>query len=230
MLLVSCETTESSSGTAKVEVSKQSVTEKQTPETSQTDSSLSESSRTDTKQRNSIFLDTKNDKQPEVIKVEFSGKCTDDIKQHAEISDMSGHVLHSGVVGRIGVPIELKYNGVDDPQVTFYYDKNELRGVPEKNIILLYCIKENEPYNTVEEAKVDTKKCTVTAPAKGNGVYLLADAYQWYSAWGFDASEYAYEKDKSSYSTDWEREFDTGSIMQLADKEWAKSNAPDFHV
>ena len=221
MLLVSC-TEESSSET------KTMVTSKQNKTSSSVSSSSSSVPESDGRQ---TFTDTvRLDKMPEVIKVEFSGKCTDDIKQHAKISDMSGHVLHSGVVGRIGVPIELKYNGVDDAQITFYYDKNELRGVPEKNIILLYCIKENEPYNTVKEAKVDTKKCTVTAPAKGNGVYLLADAYQWYSAWGFDASEYAYEKDKSSYSTDWEREFDTGSIMKLADKEWAKSNAPDFHV
>ena len=193
MLLVSC-TEESSSET------KTLVTSQQNKTSSSVSSSSSSVPESDGRQ---TFTETvRLDKMPEVIKVEFSGKCTDDIKQHAEISDMSGHVLHSGVVGRIGVPIELKYNGVDDPQISFYYDKNELRGVPEKNLILLYCLGENESYDTVESAKLDTEKCTVTAAAQGDGIYLLADAYQWYSAWGFDASEYAYEKDKSSYSTD----------------------------
>ena len=180
--------------------------------------------------RQLMTMETRSDEMPEVVKVELSGKCTDEIERHAEINDVSGHVLHRGVVGRIGIPIEVKYDGLTDGQIVFYYDKSQLRGIPEKNLILLYCTAENEPYNTVESAKTDTEKCVVSASLQGQGVYLLADAYQWYSAWGMDASEYAYEADKTSFDTDWEREFDTGSIMQLADKNWAKQNAPDFHV
>ena len=62
------------------------------------------------------------------------------------------------------------------------------------------------------------------------GTYLMADRYQWYSCWGVDVSDYAYEVDPTSFKSDWERERNTGSIMELADKKWALENAPVFHV
>lgn len=222
MLFASCGESEKGVGEGDVSFSQQS-------ESITSSRQASESEAADSDGRQVLTLDINNDKKPELTKVELSGKCSGDIERKASLSE-SMHVLHNSVVGLIGSPIEVEYDGVDDGQIAFYYDKNELRGVPEKNLVLLYCTAPNKPYNTVTSAKLDTQKCVVSAAVQGKGVYLLADAYQWYGAWGEDVSEYAYERDRTSYKTDWEREFDTGSIMKLADKDWAQKNAPDFHV
>ena len=172
-----------------------------------------------------------NEEKPELVRVSFSGFCEDNIRRHAKVTDQYGkNVLHSGVVGLVGSPIELTYDSVDEPEIGFFYDAEELRGVPEKNLIMLHYSEDDQFYNTVENAVLDTEKCVVSARVSEPGVYLLADAYQWYSCWGMDVSKYKYDADKSAYATDWERECDTGSIMELADKQWAKDNAPDFRV
>lgn len=173
-----------------------------------------------------------NSEKPEVIKISFSGECTDNIKKHASVKDLYNvNYLHSGVVGLVGIPAELTYDEeVTEPVISFTYDKNELRGIPEKNLIMLHYSEEDSFYNTVENTVLDIDNCTVSAEIEEEGVYLLADAYQWYSCWGVDVSEYAYEINPADYLTDWERENDTGDIMALVDKEWAMENAPYFKV
>ncbi len=173
-----------------------------------------------------------NEEKPEVVKIYFEGTCADDIRKHAKVEDLYNiHVLHSEVVGLVGIPVELDYDEeVKNPRIGFKYDTSELRGIPEKNLIMLHYSEEEAFYNTVENFQLDTDMCTVSADIEEPGVYLLADAYQWYDCWGIDVSEYAYERDVTQYKTDWEREEDTGSIMALANKQWAMENAPDFHV
>lgn len=173
-----------------------------------------------------------NEEKPEVVKIFFEGTCSDDIRKHAKVEDLYNvHVLHSGVVGLVGIPIELEYDEeVKNPRLSFMYDTSELRGIPEKNLIMLHYSETDSFYNTVEDFELDTGLCTVSADIDEPGVYLLADAYQWYDCWGMDVSEYAYERDVTQYKTDWEREEDTGSIVALANKEWAMENAPDFYV
>ncbi len=174
----------------------------------------------------------KNEEKPEVTRISFEGVCSDNIKKLAKVKDLYNiNVLHSEVVGLVGIPVELTFEDeVKDPRLTFTYDTNELRGIPEKNLVMLHYSEEDAFYNTVENFKLDTDKCTVSADIKEQGVYLLVDAFQWYSCWGMDVSEYAYDRDLTQYKTDWERECDTGSIMALADKQWAMDNAPDFKV
>lgn len=173
-----------------------------------------------------------NAEKPEVIRISFEGKCVDNIKKHAKVSDLYNvHVLHSGVVGLIGVPIELEYDEeVTEPRLTFTYDTSELRGVPEKNLVMLHYNENDAFYDTVKKFSLNTDDCTVSADIKEQGVYLLADAYMWYGAWGMDVSEYEYERKPQDFPTDWEREQETGDIIKLADKEWAIENAPNFHV
>ncbi len=173
----------------------------------------------------------RNSEKPEVVKFSFSGECADNIKAHARVEDIFNvNVLHSGVVGLVGVPFELEYDSeVANPVIAFTYDTDELRGMPEKNLIMLHYNEEDGFYDTVKSV-TDTEEKTVSAEIQEQGVYLLADAYQWYGCWGADVSEYEYEIKKEDYPTDWERENDTADIMELADKEWAMENAPDFHV
>ena len=173
-----------------------------------------------------------NSEKPEIIKVSFSGNCTDNIKKHASVKDLYNvNYLHSGVVGLVGIPVELTYDEeVTKPVISFTYNKDELRGIPEKNLIMLHYSEEDSFYNTMENAVLDIDNCTVSTEIQEEGVYLLVDAYQWYDCWGVDVSDYTYEVNAEDYPTDWERENDTGDIMVLADKEWAMENAPDFKV
>lgn len=172
-----------------------------------------------------------NTEKPEVTKISFSGECADNIKKHARVEDIFNiDVLHSGVVGLVGIPIELTYDEeISTPAISFTYNTDELRGMPEKNLVMLHYNEEDGFYDTVKSV-TDTEKKTVSAEIEEQGVYLLADAYLWYGCWGMDVSDYEYEIKKEDYPTDWERENDTGDIMSLADKEWAMENAPDFHV
>lgn len=174
----------------------------------------------------------KNSERPEVKAVQLSGMCEESIKGKVGISDLYNvSVLHSGVVGLVGVPIELIYDdSLSDTNICFIYDSDELRGIPQKNLIMLHYNEEDQFYDTVENAVLNEDEHTVSADISEGGVYLLADAYQWYDCWGIDVSEYEYDRRPEDYPTDWERECDTGSIMELADKEWAMENAPEFHV
>lgn len=174
----------------------------------------------------------RNPDKPEITSILLSGDCADKITSHAKVKDLYKiDYLHSGVVGLVGIPVEITYDDeITSPVISFTYNRDELRGIPEKNLIMLHYSEEDSFYNTMENAVLDTDKCIVSAEMEEEGVYMLADAYQWYDCWGVDVSGFAYDKDVSAYSTDWERENDTGDIMTLADKEWAMNNAPDFRV
>lgn len=173
-----------------------------------------------------------NKEKPEVTKISFEGICSGNIKKLASVRDVYNiNILHSEVVGLVGIPVELSYeNEVKKPRLSFTYNTEELRGVPEKNLIMLHYSEKDGFYDTVENFKLDTDNCTVSADIEESGVYLLADAFEWYGCWGLDVSEYAYERDLTQYKTDWERECDTESIMTLANKQWAIDNAPNFKV
>ena len=91
-------------------------------------------------------------------------------------------------------------------------------------------ISANGIWQIIEDFELDTDKNTVSFPAKNEADYLLLDIYQYGTAMGMEVSKYAYENDITLYKSDWERERDTGDIMNLADKKWAVGNAPTFRV
>lgn len=168
-------------------------------------------------------------KKPEVVKVELTGVDGKEIVGNVRARDVYNiDVMASGTVGLVGAPVEITYgeelNG--DVILTFYYNKDELRGIPERNLMVLTATHYDEVPNSV----IDEEAGTVKVKISERGTYMLLDRYQWYSAWGADASEYAYEVDPSQYISDWEREAFAGDIMQIADIEWAKSTAPIFEV
>ncbi|MBP8592914.1 MAG: hypothetical protein KBI35_00605 [Ruminococcus sp.] len=169
---------------------------------------------------------------PEITMVTLTAKCSGKLRKEASVDDVSGHVLHMGVVGRFGLPFELDFTDtVTDAQLTFTYNKEELRGVPEENLIVLLYNEDDQFYDELPETVLDKENCTITVNAEKPGVYIVVDAYQWFDAWGDSRAEkFAYDKDPTAYTTDWERNCDTGSIMELADKQWAMENAPLFHV
>lgn len=170
--------------------------------------------------------------KPEITGFTLSATCKGDINKLCRIHpSYPGHVMVSSTVGIIGAPIEITYSdNLKKPTLELCYNEDELRGVPEKNIMALHYPEEVDDFDLIDSAKVDTENNTVTFNLIGDGYYVLVDIYEYGTAMQFDVSEYAYEKDVTSYKSDWEREGYIGDIMKLADKKWAVENAPYFHV
>ena len=171
-----------------------------------------------------------NEKKPEVSSVFLKAKSIEKGLGKPSIRDVyETDYMSSGVVGLVGVPVSVTYNELGSADLTFYYRPEKLRGIPERNLIILHETAYGD-FVQVGFEELDTERNSVTVEISESGVYLLADRYQWYSVWGQDVSEYAYEVNPLDYESDWERECNTGSIMEIADKEWAIENAPYFHV
>lgn len=171
--------------------------------------------------------------KPETVEVVFSGYCKEDLDRHVRFENLYGiDYIYSSVEGLVGSPVEVTYDHVKSPELCFIYDPDEFRGMPESNLLVLYRSTSSTyaMFDVIDDVVIDATVHTVTVPAKKDGVYLLVDAYKWFTAWGVDASEYAYDYDVIKYGSDWERSCDTGSIMDLADKQWALDNAPYFTV
>ena len=184
-----------------------------------------------TEQKNRIFSEEIwNSKRPEVVRVELCDESTAGDLGQARIADVyEVEYMSSGVVGLVGAPIRVWYEETASPRMTFYYRENELRGIPERNLIILH---ENADgfFVQVGQETLNESADSISVAIPEPGIYLLADCYQWYTVWGVDMSDYAYEVDPTMYPSDWERECYTGSILELADKQWAVENAPVFHV
>ena len=114
-------------------------------------------------------------KYPEVTAVIFTAESIGSLKDNSSVSE-SSNVIHQGVVGRVGAPIELVFNKWVTPQkLTFCYDKDELRGIPEKNLIVLHYNEDDAFYDTVEGSVLDTDACTIECEVSEEGAYLLAE-------------------------------------------------------
>ncbi len=117
--------------------------------------------------------------------------------------------------------------------IKIFYDEEYLRGVPEENLLLLAAQDDSFECIEVPGAEHDLKKNCFTAEVTDlkESNFLLADAYEYYKSQGKDASKYKYDlPDDIKNMSDWEKEFDTGSIMEIADLDWLKTNTGAFHV
>ena len=172
------------------------------------------------------------DEKPEIIYVSVTAECSGNLYDKCYIGeDYPGNVLISQTVGIIGPPVQISAEEtVKNITMTLTYNETELRGIPEKNIFPMYVNYEESTWKIIEDFNTDTEKNTVSFPVENEGVYILFDIYQYGKAMGMEISQYAYEKDKTLYQSDWERERDTGDILKLADKKWAVENAPTYHV
>lgn len=179
----------------------------------------------------SISTEINNKKRPEIWKVNVVDEGSGKDLGSAKVRDVyENDYMASGVVGLVGVPVRVTYdNQQADPRITFYYQEDELRGIPERNLIILHETSDSF-YEQVGKETIDESGNSISVKIPEPGTYLVADRYQWYSCWGVDVSDYAYEVDYTTVKSDWEREGNVGSILELADKKWAMENAPEFHV
>lgn len=100
------------------------------------------------------------------------------------------HVLHTGVVGLFGCPVEVE--GVtENSRLIFRYDPANMNQVPSRNLIGLYYNEEEYNYEELEPT-LDTENCTVSFDVDRDGAYMLVDLYEWFRAWGADLPEYAH--------------------------------------
>lgn len=195
-----------------------------------TDTSTESSENTVRKQKLTRKINV--DEKPEITKAELIALSPGKIIDYCTIDPYyPGNVSVSNTVGLIGPPIKISCDDViSEPTLTLTYSEENLRGVPERNIAVMYVETDPERFVHLDEAKLDTEKNEVSFSVKNEGIYLLFDIYAYGSVMYWDVSDYVYKKDLTEYISDWERECDTGDIMSLTDKNWAKENAPDFHV
>lgn len=180
---------------------------------------------------NEFTAEINDEVKPEVTKVTLTDPYENGVMKRASVKDIYKiEYMPSGVVGLVGPPVRVDYEGnLNELRLTFWYEPGELRGMPERNFIILHETAAGA-YEQVGTEEINTEQKTVSVTIYEPGIYLLADRYQWYTVWGEDMSEYAYTVDPLEYESDWERECDTGSIMEIADVEWALQNGPYFHV
>ncbi len=99
------------------------------------------------------------------------------------------HVLHTGVVGLFGCPVEVE-GTTGNSKLIFRYDPDDMRNVPARNLIGLY-YNENSEYEELKPT-LDEEAHTVSFDIDSDGAYMLVDLYEWYKAWGADLPEYAH--------------------------------------
>ncbi len=124
----------------------------------------------------------------QVVKVGIKGNFSKD----TTVSDIYNiNVLHTGVVGLFGCPVEISSSEFEEAVIVFEYNPDDMKNIPAENLIILHYNEEDCFYDTIP-SKLNEENHTVSAKITEPGAYMLADAYEWYGIWGEDVSEYAH--------------------------------------
>ena len=158
-----------------------------------------------------------------------------DISRKVRFMDMFGiHVLHTGVVGLVGAPVEVDFDTaeVDGGKLVFVYDPDALDGVRPDALMFLWYDEENGNYVERDDGVLNTDNCSVTLDIDKAGVYLLVNKYKWLNVWGAGLEDNGYEKDYDSSAkalddTIWSRYEDVGDIPKLKDDDYIASCKQD---
>ncbi len=203
------------------------------PELTEEDPEIEEQEETQQENCRQCYVITLGEKyESAVVGASLSGYCEGDITDKNLIfEDYNDSFLSEKIPGLLGSGVDLFIEDLESPGLTIYYDDSLLKGVPEENILVV-CYDYDSGYSVVEDAMFFTDYDFIELGIKYgkndwfDGAYYLVDAYRWYSALGYDASEYEYE----GMLSDWEFSCNAGDIPELADPEWAEENAPNFSV
>ncbi|SEK36246.1 hypothetical protein [Ruminococcus albus] len=162
-----------------------------------------------------------------------------DISRKVDFADMYGrHVLHTGVVGLVGAPVEVNFDTaeVKGGQLVFVYDPNELKGVRPDALMFMWYDEDNDNYVELEDGVLNTDNCSMSINIDKPGVYLLVNKYQWYNAWGAKLDDNGlasgYDPTSGPISSEvWEMNENTGDILKLKDDDYiAKSRKEDGYA
>lgn len=93
--------------------------------------------------------------------------------------------LSSGVVGLVGVPVEIGCDtDFQQADITFYYDVNVLGDTKEEDLSIMWYDEANNWYQILDQdCVVDTANHTVTYTTTHFSTYMLVDSVLWYDAW-----------------------------------------------
>ena len=247
--MAGCGDTDESSSRKKNNSSKTAAVNESSSESSEEDSSENDSSsgnesssQIDTEQKTASAEIGKNGAKA-VYKAELVSEDSD-IADKVQFSDQYGrNVLHTGVVGLVGAPIEVSFDAdeVNGGNLIYYINKNELHGIRPDALIFMRYNEEKDSYE-IQENTVINEESELTAQLQIDrpGVYLLVNRFTWLNAWGAELDDDGYEKgyvpgaDDIAPTGDWEHNEDTGDILKLADKDYLmkciESSGATFNV
>lgn len=154
-----------------------------------------------------------------------------DISEKVRFTDMYGkHVLHSGVVGLVGAPVDIDYdsNEIKSGTLIFTYEPDKLEGVRTDALMFMWYDEAENNYVELAGETLDEPNHTISIKIDKPGVYLLVNKYRWFKTWGADITDTGLEDDynplDAEYSSEvWEANAYTGDIVKLADAEYIRS-------
>ncbi|MCH5325331.1 MAG: hypothetical protein J1E39_08955 [Eubacterium sp.] len=154
-----------------------------------------------------------------------------DISRDVQFFDMYGiHVLHSGVVGLVGAPVDVQFDPdkVEGGKLVFVYDPDELKGVRPDALMFMWYDEENGNYQELPDGILNTDNCSMNLRIDKPGVYLLVNMYEWLNAWGAgledNGLEDGYDPSQQPISSElWEKHERAGDIPELADENYIRS-------
>lgn len=136
----------------------------------------------------SYTIDLSKTRSPYVLSVTVENASDPYIRNMLDV-----HVLHTGVVGLFGCPVEVE-GATENSRLIFRYDPENMKQVPARNLIGLYYNEEEYNYEELEPT-LDEVNNTVTFDIDRDGAYMLVDLYEWFRAWGVDLPDYAHQID-----------------------------------
>lgn len=128
----------------------------------------------------------KNPQKEGVTAVSVSLSIKGNAEKRVGIEDMYDFdKLSSGVVGLIGVPVEICCDtDFQQADITFHYDVNALGDTKEEDLSVMWYDEANNWYQILDEDSViDTANKTVTYTTTHFSTYMIVDRTTWYDAW-----------------------------------------------
>lgn len=108
------------------------------------------------------------------------------IKKHVQVNNTENvDKLSTGVVGRIGAPVEFTSDvEFESAEIVFKYDDAILGDTPIENLAIMWYDEENEQYVIFDkDTVIDTEAKTLTYTTTHFSTYLVVDRQIWYDTW-----------------------------------------------
>lgn len=132
-----------------------------------------------------LVVDITEEEKPEIKSVSLTMMGTGNIQSNTTIKNVYNiDTLSSGVVGLIGVPIEITSDSkFDEATITFNYDDSMLGNTEEENLRVMWYDEENDFYEILEDSIVDLENNTISYKTTHFSTYLVVDSEEWYNVW-----------------------------------------------
>jgi len=108
------------------------------------------------------------------------------IKKHVQVNNTENvDKLSTGVVGRIGAPVEFTSDvEFESAEIVFKYDDAILGDTPIENLAIMWYDEKNEQYVIFDkDTVIDTEAKTLTYTTTHFSTYLVVDRQIWYDTW-----------------------------------------------